>query len=207
MKIKNIIFTVVIFIISTFFIIFDHSRFDLTIKINSFVVGNFVLLVYFLFGVTGILSLIHAIKYIKSLKWQAVIPVVIFSITIFYVFVFPLTDLYYNISYKINAVKRTQIVEMLWQNKLDRYQIGANEYMVPFRSCSYTGTMLVQKKADNIKVMFYINYFFGKSKVLIYVSDDSGIDKNDFNGGLQYNLHFSDIKKVDFDWYTATICP
>jgi hypothetical protein len=97
---------------------------------------------------------------------------------------------------------------MLEQHQLGEYQIGQDEYMVPYRSTSHTGTMLVQEKAGVIKTMFYIYRGFGINKVLVYVSDDSGIHPNDFNFGLpSYTQNLGNIKKMDANWYSATIKP
>jgi hypothetical protein len=188
------------------FVIFDWFKFDLVVKTNEFAVGNLTLIIYIVYWLMGICTIVYAVLLLKQFKWQAFIPTMIFLIAVLYVSIYPMTNLYFNKDYISNAGKRIQTVKMLEQHQLTEYQIGQDEYMVPYRSTSRTDTMLVQEKSNVIKIMFYIYRGFGINKVLVYVSDDSGIEPNDFNFELpSYTQNFKNIKKMDDNWYSAII--
>ena len=206
MKIKGLIDYIILLFIAVLFIIFDWYKFDLAIKTNRFVIGNLTWIVYIIYGIIVVWTLIYAILNVKKIKWRAITPAMICLLTILYICVYPLTGIYKNIDYASNYKKRIQIVEMYENHQLTNYQISQDEYMVPYRSASHTGTMLIQETDGVVKIMFYVRQGFKTSAVLVYASDDNGIHGTDFNFGLPlFSQRFSDVKKIDVNWYSATI--
>jgi len=64
----------------------------------------------------------------------------------------------------------------------------------------------VQAENGVTKVMFDVYERFNKSRILVYVSNDSGIKENDFNYGLSTaKLTLRDIKKMDTNWYSTIV--
>jgi hypothetical protein len=206
LKNKGVVTPVVFVLGSVIFFTFDWVRFDLSKKINnSLIIGNFVWFIYFLYGCMGVWSVIYLIKKLSVYRWKAFIPIAIVIITILYFLLIPLSNIYLNIDYKLNGGNRAKIVQMVQNDQMQRNQIGENKYIVPYRLTSHTGYIYVQKNTLVTKIMFYVYCGIGKSRVIIYSSNDSEINENDFNSGIPVtNSHFRDIKKMEKYWYSAT---
>jgi hypothetical protein len=201
---------IIFFIFTILFIIFDKLQFDLIMRINAFnlglelINGILIRLTYFLYICISVWAVIYIFIKIRLLKWKAFIPLIIAIFTIIYVFVYPLTDMYLRKNFRNNIDNRIQVVKMIENKEIAEYQIGQDEYIVPYRSVSRTGTVLVQQRSGVTKVLFYIYKGMSMNKVLIYVSDNSSINTEDFNFGIPSNKqNFSNIKKIDSNWYYA----
>lgn len=152
----------------------------------------------------GVLSIVLNIKKVKLI---AFVMFFIYAFTIFTVFVFPRTELYINIDYNINNDSREATINMIKNDDIDDCCIGQNEYIVPFRQTSYTRTMHIQEKNGVLKVMFYVYLGIHEKSIIVYVSDDSGIESSDFSSDLPVGIlyKFYDIKKLSNNWYSARI--
>lgn len=117
---------------------------------------------------------------------------------------FPYTNAYLNLFYSLNRDAFQKTIELVNNGEIRHLQTDTNEYAVPYRSTSYAGVMYTEGVS---KIMFFAYYGFEKAVVIVYSSVDSGIDKDDFNDGFPtgYNWGFSDIKKIDTNWYSATV--
>jgi hypothetical protein len=90
--------------------------------------------------------------------------------------------------------------------EMQKYQIGTNKYMAPYRLTSYSGVLNTDVHDNVTKIMFYAFSGLKKDVVIVYCSDDSGIDKRDFNGGIYGgSWNFSNTRKINVNWYSATI--
>ena len=200
---KNII-PIVFLAISIIFVAFDWLKFDLVLKTIGLVVNALTLLIYGLYGLMGIETIIYLRSMFPSLRWRAIIPMITFIVTILYVFILPYTSLYQRINVSMNYENRRKVIEMVENQQIDSYKIGPEKYIAPYRFTSHTGTIHIRKTDGITRVAFYIHKgFFWKE--LIYLSDDSGVDLANFKYGLLIDMHnFDRIEKIDTCWYSTT---
>jgi len=207
---KKSLFYVVFIVINAIFILFQIFKYDLLIlaKSNSFgyqiILGLLDNAMYLLYALIFLFSVIYAVVKMKEMKWKAYVHSIVCVLVIFLLIVLPATESYANWNYSLNKSRRTSIIEMKMNGELTEFAIGMNEYRAPYRGVSYTKAIYVQEKANTTKIMFIIHQAFGINRVLIYVSDDSGIDVNDF-ALSSYPRNYCDIKKMDTNWYLALV--
>lgn len=212
LKRKNIFFCI---LTSIFILAFDFFKFDFFLGVrgsSSFgaeiVYGFLALIPYGLYGILAIWSGIYAFKKYNSMRGKAFIPTTVILITIFLLNFFPYTKLYLNLNYSLNRGRFQQTIQIINGGEIEdykrNYQLGSEEYIVPYRLASYSGVIQVQIHNDIIKVMFSAYKGYSREVVIVYASDDSGIDKTDFssNGAT---CNYSNINKIDVNWYSATI--
>lgn len=99
-----------------------------------------------------------------------------------------------RLNYHINKGVREEIIQMMNNGDIERYRGGANKYMSPYRRASQTNKIHYWDNG-NLKALFTVNSDLTGRSVIIYVSDDSGINENDF--GLEYRR----TGKLDDKWY------
>lgn len=192
---------------------FDFFKFDLIIKVKGsysfgaeIVLGYILYIPYVIFACLTAWSTIYMFKKIKSKKWKAILPTAVMLFTILLLIVFPYTNMYINMFYKLNQEQLQKTIQMVYNGEIHSYAIDENEYRVPFRLTSYSGVM--QKDIHNGVTKVEFNAFKGIKKdndvIIVYASDDSGITSDDFTDDLiTWNL--SNIKKICPKWYSATV--
>lgn len=213
MKKRNI--TLALSILSSVFILaFDFVKFDLIIRVKgsgSFgagIVSGFLLLFpYILYGLLAIWSLLYVFKRIKAKKWRAFAPMCVIIVTIFLLGLFPYTKAYLKANYSINKEEFQKTIQLLNNGEMQQYQIGTDKFLVPYRLTSYSGVLYTDVDNGVTKVMFFAYSGFNKDVVIVYSSDDSGINENDFSGNFPIGStwNFSKINKIDTNWYSSTI--
>ena len=162
--------------------------------ISAAILGILIFIFDALYILFGFLSIILNIKKVKII---AFVMLIIYAFTIFTVLVFPKTDLYINIDYNVNNDSREATINMIKNDEIDNYRIGLDKYIAPFRQTSYTGTMHLQEENGVLKVMFYVYLGLYEKSIIVYVSDDGGINPDDFSADLPEGMtyKFNDIKK------------
>lgn len=210
-RIKSLYF--ICLISSIILVLFDFYKFDLMIKADGYSLGaelvtNFLVMIpYCLYALLMIFSLFYAIKKYKSIRWKAVIPSIITIITVIVFAVLPYTKGYESLFYSINKNNYNKIIEMINSREILDYQCDSNMYIVPYRMASYTGKMTAETRDGVTKIKFYAYRGFLKSIVIMYASDDSGINQDDF---VDYpytraKFEFSNLSTIEPKWYTATV--
>ena len=201
MKYKKVLLPLLFVILSAAVMLFDWQKNDLLLKIkgggslgSSMIFGLIEPTVYLIYVLLGMGTIVYAVLMLKKVGWSAILPSIIFLATLFFVFVFPVTRLYLNWNHAINKANREKIVSMAEEGLISEYQIGPDKYVVPFRSTSYTGAMIVHNQDDVLTVEFFVYRGLLGEKLIVYVSDDSGL--NDFEG-------YKNIEKLSDGWYTA----
>ena len=201
---RKFILPMVILIASILLIVFEWAKFDLAIQMNTFAIGTLTWIVYILYAVLGIGTILYAILMCRTIKWQAFISVALFLITLTYVFLYPLSIVYTNAEFEKNLAKRIETVKLVESNQISEYQINVDEYIVPYRETSHTGTMLVQRRNGITKVMFYSYKGLMSARVIVYVSDNSGIEINDFNLDFPgYIRNYSQSRQMTSNWFSV----
>ena len=202
---------ILLFRVSTFlFVVINIIKAEVTFYVNlklpsiaSTMLGIILLFIYVVYIITSIILLISLFH--KS-KIKFIILSVFFIITIVAVFVFPLTNSYLNLNYKINKDTRDKTIEMINDGKVT-YRVDTNEYIAPFKQTSYSKTIIIQNNNDVLKVLFSVYRGTFIESVIAYTSDDSGIEIGDFSSdlppGMQYV--FKDVEKLSDNWYSAKI--
>ncbi len=172
--------------------------------ISAAILGLLIFIIYALYILFGVVSIVLHIKRVKSISYMMIIVYVFAIIT---VFVFPRTELYTNIDYNINRTNRELSINMIKSGGIDEYRIDIDEYITPFRQASYNRIMHIQEENGVLKVMFYVYLGMREKSVIVYVSDDSGIEADDFSIGLppEATYGFNDVKKLSSNWYSANI--
>jgi hypothetical protein len=94
---------------------------------------------------------------------------------------------------------------MYHNGELSNYHGEDDTYIVPYNFVSYTGLMYAQDRKGVTKIWFDVYEGFAKNRIIVYTSDDSGISANDFIGELFNKDIYSDISKIDTNWYSATV--
>lgn len=210
--------TLVLCILSSIFVLaFDFLKFDFIIKVKSagsfgaeIVSGFLVLIPYGLYGILAIWSLIYIFKKYRSKKWMALLPAIIILVTVLLLGFFPYTKMYLDLNYSINKARFQQTIHLVDSGEIKgykkNYQLGSDEYIAPYRLSSYSGVVRVQVHNDVTKLMFSAYKGYSREVVIVYSSDDSGINKKDFSDRLNgATWNFSNIKKIDGNWYSATV--
>ncbi len=213
MQNEKIFHKIIFILVSILLLLFDWIKGRLILlTANSLgaelVVGLLAYIPYVLYCTFIIWSVIYMLKRIKLKKLGAFVPLIIVSITLLILFFIPYSKTYLNFDYETNKVYREKTIEMVASKVIQQYQSGEDEYIAPYRLTSYTGKIYVQDVDGVTKVLFYSYKGFTKSRIIVYSSDDSGIIENDFNFGVPQNkLDLGDIKRLDKNWYSATITP
>ena len=172
--------------------------------ISAAILGILIFIFDALYILFGIISIVLNIKKVKIISF---VMLIIYAFTIFTVLVFPKTDLYINIDYNVNKDSREATINMIKNDEIDNYRIGLDKYIAPFRQTSYTGTMHLQEENGVLKVMFYVYLGLYEKSIIVYVSDDGGINPDDFSADLPEGMtyKYNDIKKLSANWYSANI--
>ncbi len=214
MRIINKVFMLIFLVANIFILLFDFFKYDIYNKADarSFGAGiAFGFIIYAVYGMYCILAigtLLYTLLYIvfgiKKYKWKAFILSGIMITTILLLTVVPYTKGYLNVFYAINKDHFQKTIQMYNKGELQRYQCGATEYYVPYRLSSYIGKMDVQDNESSIKIRFYAYRGFFSDIVIVYSSDDSGINENDFSV-LGYKINYSNVRGIDKNWYSAVI--
>lgn len=198
--------------VTVVFVLFQLYKYDLVIIANAKSVGFAIilgLLDYFLlitYAILIIYSLVYAILKYEQKRTKALLPIAICVFVVLLFFVFPTTNLYLGWNYNIYKEDRIKTIEMIEKGTILDRLIDKGVYMVPFRHTSYTGTMIAQKRVGILKVLFFVYKGIADTKIIVYVSDDSGIAENDFNFlSSEYYHTYSDINKLSQNWYSATM--
>ncbi len=198
---------------SVLLVLFDFFKFDWIIKIKvsqsfgaEILLGFILYIPYIIFACLTGWSIIYIFKKIKSKKWKSILPTAVMAFTILLLIVFPYTKTYINMFYKLNQEQLQKTIQMVNSEEIHSYAIDENEYRAPFRLTSYSGVMHKDSHNGVTKVKFYA--FKGIKKdndvIIVYSSDDSSIDSDDFSDDLvKWNL--SNIKKICPNWYSATV--
>jgi hypothetical protein len=190
-------------------LLFDFFKFDIYNRTDTYSFGaglfsGFIILaIYGMYYSLAIGTLFYIILRIKVNKRKAFIPSVIMIVTILLLTFVPYSKGYVNIFYSINKDDFQKIVQMYNKGELDDFQSNVNEYIVPYRLTSYTGKMYVQNTEGVSKIQFYASGGFRKL-VIIYSSDDSGINQEDFYN-LRIKMDYRNIRRIDKNWYSAVI--
>ena|GEM_PF-2825954 len=195
---------------SLFLLLFTLFKFDLTTFADIYaplgaelVLGFVILAIYGLYAIFALWSFLYAFLNAKTKKWMALVPMLIMIPTIYLIVFFPYTKAYFNLYLSINQNQLQKTVQM---QKMGR-QIDRNEYIVPYRFTSFSGVMYTQVNGEVKKDLFYTYNGFQKDIVIVYTSDDSGIDKRDFSECFPtgYYWNFREIHKIERNWYSATV--
>lgn len=203
MKKKNYI-SLICIIYSIALILFDFFKYDIFIKANySFgllmVVGILSYIPYVLYGILIIWIVWHIIRKVRALHWMTFVPLTVVIITILLLTVFPYTDEYIGLYYSLNRGNLYKTIEMVNNGEIQR-QTGEHEYVVPYRLTSYSKVLYAHANDEVTEVLFFAYKGIGKATVMVYYSDDSGINESDFSSIRNPR----NIKKVDDNWYSAT---
>lgn len=209
MKTYKKTFVCICLLSSILILLFDFFKYDIYNKADarSFGAGlAFGLVIYFVYGVYCFLAigtLFYVIQRLKQYKWKAFIPSMIMLVTILLLTLVPYTKSYVNAFYFINKDNLQKTVQMYTKGELQDFYRG-DEYIVPYRLTSYTGKMVIQERNNSIKIEFYAYRGFSNKTVIIYSSDDSGINPDDFII-VGYKLNYRNIHKIDTNWYSAVM--
>ena len=205
---KRIIYAVV----TAAFVVFQFCKHDLAILAGAtsfgweITLGLFDYFSYIVYAVLIIFSLMLLIRDVRLIKWRAAVPILICVIVVTFFFIIPSSNLYLKWNYCINKESRIKTIAMVENGSISSRQIDVHVYMVPYRLTSRTRTMIIQNRNDVQKVLFYTYKGVTVTKIIVYVSDDSGIMENDFNfHSPEYNHLFSNINKLAPNWYSATL--
>ncbi|MEA4831616.1 hypothetical protein SDC9_127036 [bioreactor metagenome] len=168
------------------------------------IVGFLLYIPYILYGILAIRTVFYLFKKFKEKRLVAFAPAGIILVTTLLYALFPYTNLYLNMYYSLNKGMLQKTVQLMNEGKV--YPIDNNEYIVPYKSTSYTGVLYTEVNDGITKIMFYAFKGVKKDIVIVYSSDDSSINKKDFNNIIYGGTwNFSNIKKIDTNWYSATI--
>ncbi len=204
MKKNKIIFVYVI--VALIYILMDWLRFDLILAVDSLgfnLIFGLVLLGFrILFIILFICSLVYLIIKYRIIKIKAFIPFFLMLVIIFYFIFRTYSPLYLDIDFIIHKAGREEIIEMYKENRLT--QININTYIVPYRMVSHNKKVYIQNKDGIINAVFYISKGFINDRILIYVSDDSKANTNDFWDSPDYRKLIN-IRKASDNWYFADI--
>jgi hypothetical protein len=204
---------VICLLVNIFILLFDYFKIDLLyladnysrnafeeITLKSIAFVPFALYVIFVVGL-----LIYIGMNIKVLKWKAALIIAIFSLTVlFYLFV-PYSNTFAKLQYNVNKDHYAKTIKLLHSGELPNYHAEEDTYIVPYRFTSYTRLMNVQNSGGVTKIWFDVYKGLTKIKIIVYTSDDSGIKVTDFSKGDGYTYTYSDIKKIETNWYSATV--
>jgi hypothetical protein len=194
-------------------LIFDFLKFDLINKVEGsysfglgIVIGFLLWIPYILYGVLAIWTVCYAFKKSEVKRWKAFIPMTLMIITIVLFVFLPYSKTYIELNYSFNKERFQKTVQLMNNGVMQRYQIGTNKYIAPYRVTSYSGVLYTDVNDGVTKIMFYAFSGLKKDVVIVYCSDDSGIDQRDFSGSIYDAMwNYSNTKKIDVNWYSAII--
>jgi hypothetical protein len=167
----------------------------------------FGLLAYFLclvFIVITLVIVINLLKNIRSVKYFALFHVVVIILTILLFTWIPFTEVYQKLFFAAEHKQLTDTMQQYESGALISYTVGYDEYLAPYRLTSYTGKVYINKTGDVIRAVFTVYKGFGQQSVLLYSSSGEGINDAAYSFYL-YGESLSDIKKLDTNWYAATV--
>ncbi len=135
-------------------------------------------------------------------KVLALIPLAVVAFTVLFQYILPLSETGVYLDHIANKAYRTEIVDMVYNNKIDKYMIGEDKYYVPnqlFKNHSYNAKIYTSGDAENVKVLFYVHRGLFKDTALIYASGEQAVKNGDFG------FDFDNISSIDEHWYSVSI--
>jgi hypothetical protein len=174
---------------------------ELIKKLLVYVVVPFAIYVFFIISLIIIVSKKKYIQF-KLVKTIAIILLIILTaIGPLYV---PYSNTVAKLQYIVNKEHYADTVQKFSDGQLQRYHAEDDIYVVPYMFTSYTRLVTVQEKDGVTKIRFDIYEGLIKFRVIIYSSDDSGINSSDFSF-QSHKYSYGDIHKIDTNWYSATV--
>lgn len=198
---------------SILLLLFDRTKYYLVLLTGNrlgfkLAIGLLLNIMYVLYCGLVIWAVIYVLKRIKEKRLGAFVPLIIVTIILLIFFFIPYSKVYLNFDYEINKTNRSKTIEMFANKEIIKNYPDQEEYIAPYMFTSYTGKIYIQDVDGVTKVMFYSYLGFTKRRIIVYTSDDSGIDEYDFNFGIsEKKLNLSDVKKLDKNWYSAITTP
>ncbi|MBQ8836611.1 MAG: hypothetical protein IJ002_03770 [Clostridia bacterium] len=124
------------------------------------------------------------------------------AVVAFCTFFLPQTELGIELNFTCLRSAREETVMMYQSDTLS--QSGPYEYIPNSRIESQTGRVYI---TDSGKIEFTLYHCFKKSVKLIYTPDDEGVNGTEYfsDSSNKYPRSYTDIKKLDINWYVATV--
>ena len=150
------------------------------------------LVVFVLFLVSGIWSIVHIFRKSRFRKARAYMPFAVHVLTIAVVATVPFTEIKTDLNYRRYMEKRMAVIAKVGAGELKPAEDDENELIeLPreFRRVSHTGYISVARNGDALRVMFYfrrgmLGHFCG----FMYSSDDQPPEQHQFDGEYTQKL-------------------
>lgn len=163
---------------------------------------------YLLYGIVVAVLLVRLFRKERAHKMRLLAGSITVIIALFLCLVFPYTMAYAKVYCGLFRDNMEQAIRMFETQELERYRIGENEYAVPDRFASMTGTMYVEREKDNVSAFFYSFRGLYADSVIAYITNGDFLAAEISSDGQPQSIppdKSARLQQIDQDFYFLVV--